>query len=178
MEINMTENLKKNSPIKGYERHLPKPKVIVNVINITSDCKADPSLIPKEILLQAASFRQSVDNDNDSPLPPMLNLVIKAHNWNYQSTHAEAFPKDCIDDADYEDENNLFAIQLRRAIDSLKSQGTSHQIIFESLLQAAFDYCVRMSDNSNTLTSRLLNAVNDAFEMMVYFELDRDELEV
>ena len=125
-------------------------------------------------------LEQPTDSGKYSPLPPMLNLIEKAHNWGYQGTHAEdikIFPTS-NDDPDYDFNNYLFSNKLKEAIDFLKSQGTSHQIIFESLLQAAFDYCVRMSDNSNTLTSRLLNAVNDAFEMMVYFELDRDELEV
>jgi hypothetical protein len=180
----MHKNLKKNSLVNGYEGPLSKPKVIVNVINITPDCKADPYIVIREVLLEAAYIKQSVDNDFDSPFPPMLHLVNKAQNWDHECTHTEAFPKDCIDDAedkddffdiDLEDENYFFSIKLREAIDLLKNQGTSHQIIFESLLQAAFDYGVRISDNSITLKSQLLNAVSDVFEMV---EQDRKESEI
>ena len=154
--------------------------VIENVINITPDCKAYPSFIIREMLLQAAMLEQSLDSDKYSPLPPMLNLIEKAHTWGYQGTHAEViktFPTSS-DDPDYDFNNYLFSNKLKEAIDFLKSQGTSHQIIFESLLQAVFDYCVRIPGNSNTLTSLLLNAVNDVFRLMSYFELDREETEV
>jgi hypothetical protein len=151
--------------------------VIDNAIKALPECEACPMIILTETFSAAARLEQPVDSGKYSPLPPMLNLIEKAHNWGYQGTHAEdikIFPTS-NDDPDYDFNNYLFSNKLKEAIDFLKSQGTSNQIIFESLLQAAFDYCIRISGNSNTFTSLLLNAVNDVFRLMSYFELDRLE---
>ena len=158
--------------------------VIVNAIQIPSQCKADPMFIIREVLLEAALLEQPVDWDKHTPLAPLLTLVKKGYSGDYRGVHADVsniFSKGNIgyantdDGTGYNDENEMFAIHLRQAIALLISQGTSYQIIYDSLLQAVFDYSVSISENSTVLTNLLLIAVKDVFIMMADYELQQEE---
>jgi len=158
--------------------------IIVNAIQIPSQCKANPMFIINTVLLEAVILKQSIDWDNPSSLSPLLTLLQKADSGDYRGVHAEGsntFPKGSIGYADSDDhtgyhpEDLVFENQLGEAIDLLKSQGASYQIIYDSLLQAVFDYGVSISENSRGLTNLLLNAVKDVFIMMADYELQQEE---
>ncbi len=160
--------------------------VIVNAIQIASQCKANPMFIIREVVLEAVVLKQSIDWDKHSSLTPLLTLLQKAGRGDYQGAHAEGsntFPKgrigyaDADDQTDYHPEDEVFEDQLKKAIDLLKSQGTSYQIIYDSLLQAVFDYGISISENPRGLTILLLNAVKDVFIMMADYELEQEEME-
>jgi hypothetical protein len=167
--------------------NLPKEEyVIVNAIQIPSQCKADPIVIIREVLLEAVLLEQPVDWDKDTPLAPLLTLLRKGYSGDYIGAHAEVsniFPKGSIgyanadDETGDNDENDMFVIHLRQAIALLISQGTSYQIIYDSLLQAVFDYGVSISENSRVLTNLLLIAVKDVFMIIADYEWEQEELE-
>ncbi len=175
-EIHTMKNKTFSSPTTNDMNRPNGEYVIVNAIQIASQCKANPMFIIREVVLEAVVLKQSIDWDKHSSLSPLLTLLQKAGRGDYQGAHAEGsntFPKGRIGYADAEDD--MFAIELSKAIDLLKRQGTSYQIIYDSLLQAVFDYGVSISENSTALTNLLLTAVEEVFIIIDDYKLAQEE---
>jgi hypothetical protein len=143
--------------------------VVNRAIQVSLRCGVGPRFIFKEIILASASFKQDVDEDKYSPIKSLLALVGKTCHMDFEGNDDEGireFPIDRIDAFADDARNNLCRIQIKEAIDSLVRKGIHDQIIFDSLLQEAIDYGVTITCNPNILTSHLLEAISDLFDIM------------
>ena len=128
-----------------------------------------PRFIFKEIIRQSAYFKQQADEDKYSPIQALLTLAGETRHIDYENFFNESireYPCERIGYFSEDKRNELCRIHIKEAIDSLVRKGIHDQIIFDSLLQEAIDYGVTITCNPNILTSHLLEAISDLFDIM------------
>ena len=142
--------------------------VVNRAIQVSLRCGVGPRFIFKEIIRQSAYFKQHADEDKYSPIQALLTLVGETRHIDYENFFNESireYPCERIGYFSEDKRNELCRIHIKEAIDSLVRKGIHDQIIFDSLLQEAIDYGVTITCNPNILTSHLLEAISDLFDI-------------